>query len=113
MKSIIKSFDNVANMKKIKTELVPDILSQSEWTKWNTEARKILKTNPAFGTLPDKRDQFEVREIPISFEEKTFNKFKAEKNFFGRVQIIQDFLKNSKKAVLFPAVNICPFYMRF
>jgi transcription elongation factor GreA len=92
LKVIIKSFDNSANMKSIKAELVPSVLSAGEWAKWNTEARKILKTDPAFGTLPDKRDQFEVREIPISFEEKTFNKFRAEKSFFARIQTLRDFL---------------------
>ncbi len=92
---IIKSYDNVADMKKIKSELVPDILSSSEWNRWNAEARKILKTDPIFGNLPDKIDQFVVREKPITFEEKTYNKFKAEKNFFDRVQTIQDFLKHT------------------
>ncbi len=96
LRTIIKSFDNVANMKTIKAELVPSILTQGEWSKWNTEARKILKTDPAFGNLPDKRDLFEVRDIPISFEEKTFNKFKAEKNFFGRVQTIMEFLPEAE-----------------
>jgi transcription elongation factor GreA len=83
-------------MKTIKAELVPSILTAGEWTKWNTEARKILKTNPDFGTLPDKRDQFEVRDMPISFEEKIFNKFKAEKSFFNRVQYVQDFMAEAE-----------------
>jgi transcription elongation factor GreA len=96
LRTIIKSFDNVANMKTIKAELVPSVLTQGEWSKWNTEARKILKTDPAFGNLPEKRDLFEVRDIPISFEEKTFNKFRAEKNFFGRVQTVMEFLPEAE-----------------
>ncbi|MBN2444743.1 MAG: transcription elongation factor GreA [Spirochaetales bacterium] len=96
LKMIIKSFDNVANIKKIKSELVPSVLKASEWTKWNTEARKILKTNSFFGNLPDKLDQFEVRETPISFEEKAFNKFKAEKSFFQRLKTIHDYLKHAE-----------------
>ncbi len=95
LQTIIKSYDNVADIKTIKNELVPDILSPSEWNKWNTEARKILKTDPIFGNLPDKLDKYVVRETPITFEEKTYNKFKAEKNFFDRLQTIQDFLKHS------------------
>jgi transcription elongation factor GreA len=35
-----------------------------------------------------------VRDKPIPFEEKTYNKFKAEKNFFDRVQTIREFLDN-------------------
>ena len=95
LKTIIKSFNNVADMKKIKSELVPDILSSNEWSKWSSEARKILKTDPAFGNLPDKLDKFVVRDKPISFEEKAFNKFKAENNFFDRVRSIQEFLDHA------------------
>ncbi|RKX78488.1 MAG: transcription elongation factor GreA [Spirochaetes bacterium] len=95
LKTVIKSFDNTADMKKIKSELVPSIISPSEWSSWSAEARKILKTDPTFGNLPDKQDHFVVRETPISFEEKTFNKFKAEKNFFNKYHIMEDFLKHS------------------
>ena len=93
LKIIIKSFGNLADMKKIKAELVPDVLTAGEWSRWNTEARSILKKDSAFGNLPDKIDQFMVREKPISFEEKTFNKFKAEKGFFERVKTIEDYIQ--------------------
>ncbi len=93
LKIIIKSFGNCADMKKIKSELVPDVLTAGEWSRWNTEARSILKKDAAFGNLPDKIDQFMVREKPISFEEKTYNKFKAEKGFFDRVKTIVDFVQ--------------------
>ena len=85
LKLVIKSFNNAADMKKIKSELVPGVLTQSEWSTWSTNARKILKTNPIFGNMPDKVDQFVVRENPISLEEKTFNKFKAEKSYFNKI----------------------------
>jgi len=93
LKTIIKSFGNLADMKKIKAELVPDVLTAGEWSRWNTEARSILKKDSAFGNLPDKIDQFMVRDKPISFEEKTFNKFKAEKGFFERVKTIEDYIQ--------------------
>ena len=93
LKTIIKSFGNLADMKKIKAELVPDVLTAGEWSRWNTEARSILKKDSAFGNLPDKVDQFMVRDKPISFEEKTYNKFKAEKGFFDRVKTIEDYIQ--------------------
>jgi transcription elongation factor GreA-like protein len=96
LKTIIKSFDNSADMKMVKAELVPFILSPGEWPKWATEARKILKTDPAFGNLPDKREQFVVHDTPISFAEKTYNRFKSDKNFFDRVRTIQDFLQEEE-----------------
>lgn len=95
LKTVIKSFDNAANMKQIKAELVPSVLTQGEWSSWSTEARKILKTDQSFGNLPDKVDVFVVRDTPISFEEKTFNRFRAEKSFFGRLKILREFLVHS------------------
>ena len=93
LKTIIKSFGNLADMKKIKAELAPDVLTAGEWSRWNTEARSILKKDSAFGNLPDKVDQFMVRDKPISYEEKTYNKFKAEKGFFDRVGTLEDFVQ--------------------
>jgi transcription elongation factor GreA len=78
-------------MKKIKAELVPSLLSQGEWTAWSTNARRILKEDNNFGNLPDKADYFEVRSQPVSLQEKTLNSFKAEKDFFNRVKIIEDY----------------------
>jgi transcription elongation factor GreA len=95
LRTVIKSFDNAANMKQIKSELVDSVLTPGEWSTWSTEARKILKTDPSFGNLPDKVDYFVVRDTPISFEEKTFNRFRAEKNFFGRLKIMREFLEHS------------------
>lgn len=92
LKTVIRSLGNAADMKKIKAELVPAILTPGEWSSWSTKAREQLKTNPDFGTLPDKADHFVVRDQPISFEEKTFNKFRADKTFFDRVKTLEEFL---------------------
>ena len=94
LKTLIKSFENAVSMKQIKAELVPGILEPREWISWSTAARKILKEDPAFGNLPDKIDTFMVRENPISKDEKTFNKFKAEKNFFTKYKTMMEILKN-------------------
>lgn len=95
LKTIIKSFDNAANMKLIKKALVPSILTQGEWSGWSVQARAILKEEPIFGNLPDKIDVFMVRDKPISKEEKIYNNFKAEKNFFNKIKALNDFIKIS------------------
>ncbi len=95
LQTVIRSHNNAANMKIIKSEISPGILTQSEWSTWSTEARKILKTDPDFGNHPNKLDHYVVRENPISYEEKTFNRFTAEKDFFGRLGTIQEFLANA------------------
>lgn len=92
LKVVIKSLGNAADMKRIKAELVPHVLSPGEWSSWSAKARQILKTNKQFGNLTDKLDHFVVRDQPISFEEKTFNKFKAEKTFFDRVKTFNEFM---------------------
>ncbi len=96
LKMIIKSHDNSASLRTIKSELVPSVLSKNEWVSWNITARKILKTNSSFGSNPNKSDEFMVRETPISFEEKTLNIFKSEKDFYQRVKIMREFIANSE-----------------
>lgn len=96
LKMIILSFDNQADIKKIKQELVPSILSPGEWNTWSVEARRILKTDPAFGNLPDKADCYVVRDKPISYEERIYNQFKAEKDFFSKIASIREYLDNAE-----------------
>lgn len=95
LKVIIKSFDNDCNMKKVKQELVPSLLSVGEWTGWNTKARKILKEDPSFGINPHDVDSYTVRERPASTEEKLFNEFKAQKNFFSRIEIFDTYIEKA------------------
>ncbi len=91
LKTIIRSFDNSCDIKHVKAELVPSVLTASEWTTWSSKAREILKSDPSFGVNPENIDLFMVRDRPISVEEKLFNEFKAEKNFFDRVQTVRTF----------------------
>lgn len=95
LKIVIRSFDNAANMKQIKAAIVPSILTAGEWSSWSTQARNILKEDPVFGNHPEKIDVFMVRDKPISKEEKIYNKFKAEKNFFNKIKALDDFVKLS------------------
>lgn len=91
LKVIIKSYDNCCHHKRIKDELVPAVLSQNEWTNWNAKARTILKEDPAFGVNPNNIDEYVVRDRPISIEEKIYNEFKAQKNFFPRIDLLMTF----------------------
>jgi transcription elongation factor GreA len=92
LKTIIKSFDNRADVKKIKAELVPSVLTASEWTSWSSKARDFLKTDSMFGNAPESVGIYLVRDRPLSYEEKIYNQFKAEKNFFPRIQDLREFI---------------------
>jgi transcription elongation factor GreA len=96
---VIRSFDNSCDIRRIKAELVPQVLSAGEWSGWSVRAREILKSDPNFGVSPDDIDLFTVRDRPISLEEKLYNEFKAEKSFFDRAVTIREFV-NRKDAEL-------------
>ncbi|MDR1839887.1 MAG: transcription elongation factor GreA [Treponema sp.] len=94
LKTIIKSFSNACDMKKIKAEVFPALLTAGEWTTWSGKAREILKTNPEFGVSPDNSDVFTVRERPITVTEKLYNEFTAQKDFYDRVSAIREYASN-------------------
>ncbi|MBP5520761.1 MAG: transcription elongation factor GreA [Treponema sp.] len=109
LKTIIKSYDNNCDLKTIKAELVRTVqtkgekdkkelglLTSGEWTSWNTAAKKILDTNPIFGVNPNDISMYTVREGNISREEKLVNEFKAQKQFFARVDIFMKFFDNEE-----------------
>jgi transcription elongation factor GreA len=91
LKTIIKSFENACDMKRIKAELCPAILTSGEWSTWSGKARDILKSNPEFGVSPENIDIYVVRDRPISVTEKYYNEFNAQKNFFDKINIIRDY----------------------
>ncbi|WP_294430823.1 transcription elongation factor GreA [uncultured Treponema sp.] len=94
LKIIIKSFDNNCDFKKIKAELVPSILTTSEWTSWNNGAKKILEEDSIFGVNPNNINEYTVRERAITPEEKYSNEFKAQKAFFARIDILYKFIED-------------------
>ncbi|MGL4981491.1 MAG: transcription elongation factor GreA [Treponemataceae bacterium] len=88
LKTIIKSFGNNCDFKKIKAELVPSVLTANEWTSWGNGASKILSEDPSFGVNPNDISLFMVREHSITSEEKFLYEFKAQKQFFARIDIL-------------------------
>jgi transcription elongation factor GreA len=96
LKTIIKSFDNFCDIKRVKSELVPSVLSAGEWASWNTKAHTILKDNPLFGVSTNNINIHTVRERSLSKEEKLYNEFKAEKKFFNRLALIREYASEIK-----------------
>jgi len=94
LKIIIKSFGNACDMKKIKAELSPALLTAGEWSTWSSKARDILKSNPDFGISPDNSDIYIVRDRPVSVTEKLYNEFTAQRNFYDRISAIRDYANN-------------------
>ena len=96
LKTIIKSFDNNCDFKRIKAELVPSILTPGEWTSWNTAAKKLLETESVFGVNPNDITMYTVRDGNITVAEKLSNEFKAQKQFFSRVDILLKYFEDEE-----------------
>ena len=94
LKMIIRSFGNDCDFKRIKAELVPAILTPGEWTSWSTNAKKILESDASFGVDPNDITKYTVRDHEISAEEKLSNEFKAQKQFFARIDLLMKFFDN-------------------
>lgn len=88
LKKIIKSYDNNCDDKHIKAELVPAVLTPGEWTSWHAKAQNVLSTDPTFGVNPSDINLHTVRETPLTREERYNNEFKAEKQFFARIDVL-------------------------
>ena len=92
LKTIIKSFGNSCDFKKIKAELVPSILTPGEWTSWNSKAKKTLQDDSSFGVNPNNINEYTVRDGKITSEEKLSNEFRAQKQFYQKIDIIMRFV---------------------
>lgn len=91
LNTIIKSFANTCDDKRIKAELVPSVLTPGEWTSWHAKAQQVLANDSTFGVSPNDINIYIVRDHEISTEERLNNEFKAEKDFFARIDILMRF----------------------
>ena len=94
LKTIIKSFSNNCSEKMIKAEIVPSILTAGQWTSWHNKAKSILETNPLFAVNPNDINYYTVRDHELTPEEKLVNEFKADKDFFHRIEMMIRYLSD-------------------
>ncbi|AJA89975.1 transcript cleavage factor [Borreliella chilensis] len=86
IKIIIKSYKAI-DLKGIKKELVPSLMTQSSWNSWSLKAKQILKDNPHFVMDSSKLDCYVYNERSSNLNEKMYDKFKIEKDFYKRYEI--------------------------
>lgn len=91
---IIKSFDNKCDIKKIKAELVPSILTSSEWTAWHSAAKKILETSASFGVDPNDAAVYTVLSKNANVGGKIADEFRAHKQFLDRVETLVKYARS-------------------
>ncbi|HAK68365.1 MAG TPA: transcription elongation factor GreA [Treponema sp.] len=95
LKSIISSYNNACDDKMIKAELVPSILSANEWPSWHQKAQRVLRDNQLFAVNPNNANQYIVRDHKLNEAERFGNEFKAEKQFFPRVEILLRYIESN------------------
>lgn len=102
LKTIIKSFGNKCDYKRIKEEIAgprqsgvplpPPILKPDEWQAWHARAQKILKEDVMFGVDSDNAKVYTVRDRPRKMTERLADEFRANKDFFARIDITARYL---------------------
>ncbi len=95
LETVIKSFNNNATLKTIKSELVPDILSAGEWTGWQSKAKQILLTDGRFGNLSEDANTYVVQDTPIGSDQKSATTFKNKTALWDKAATLQEFLNVS------------------
>lgn len=89
--TLINSGDN--SFKLMKKELVPSILTESEWLTFNQKSKKLIKSDSYIYALPNAVDTFEISETPISNNEKLFSEFRHTSDIFARIALVRKALE--------------------
>ena len=96
LESIIKSYGNSCDEKHIKSELINSVLNDREWTRFHQEAKKVLEQNKKFVVNPANINEWMVLDHELSNSERLSNKFKAERDFFERINIFLEFVEDEE-----------------
>ena len=96
LEAIIKSYGNSCDEKHIKAELINTVLSDREWTRFHQEAKKVLEQDKRFVTNPTNINEWMVLDHELSNAEKLSYKFKAERDFFERINIFLEFVEDDE-----------------
>ncbi|MDR2733299.1 MAG: transcription elongation factor GreA [Spirochaetota bacterium] len=96
LKLVLSSFGKEMLLKDMKQEIVRSkAMTESAWTAWWNRNRKIFKTNPAFGTSPERKNVYFLRKKPITLEEDSLARFESEKEFSKKLAIFSDLLSHA------------------
>jgi len=93
---VLSSFGKEMLLKDMKQEIISSgVMTESSWASWWSRNRKIFKTNPAFGTSPEKKNVYFLRKKPITLEEDSLARFETEKEFPKKLAIFSDLLTHA------------------
>ena len=79
-----------ASMKDMKNEVVPSILTDSEWKSLTDRIKDELKNNSYVRIIPGTTDYYQLTAYPSTPEEKFLYIFRNEQTFYGKVSTVID-----------------------
>ena len=88
--------DNKETMKEMKADVVPSILTDSEWKDISEGIKAELRENSYIRIIPGATDTYQLTAYPSTPEEKQLYVFRNETNFYGKVEAILTALSNPK-----------------
>lgn len=88
---ILKSMGGSATTTEVKAQLIPDVLTESEWTRWWTQVKAAIKGSKTVVMNPSKRNVIELRESEMSLAEEMVSRFKKTTNFENKVKFLISF----------------------
>ena len=83
-------------LKDMKLEMVPQILSESEWKSLSDKIKNELKTNPYVRVLPGATERYMLSPYPMTEEEKQLSYFNATTDFDEKLNCFIRSIKNSE-----------------
>jgi transcription elongation factor GreA len=88
---ILRSNNNECSTAEIKSTLVPDVFSESQWNKWWLITKKQMETSNSIVMSLTRRNIVELRDKEISIVDEIVSRFKKTTNFENKLKLLIDY----------------------
>ncbi len=88
--------DNKETLKEMKADVVPSVMTDSEWKDIAEHVKTELKENSYIRIIPGATDTYQLTAYPSTPEEKQLYVFRNEISFYGKVEAVLNALSNPK-----------------
>ncbi|GIK52516.1 MAG: GreA/GreB family elongation factor [Planctomycetaceae bacterium] len=93
--TVLKSLNNSSNLKRIKAELCPSVISAKEWSKWWQGARKALAKHPYVKVGAGNNPTIERLQTAVPQETEAREMFENARRLFDKLNVMRRYLKES------------------
>ena len=93
---LYSSQDNKETLKEMKADVVPSILTDSEWKDIAEKVKNELRENSYIRIIPGATDTYQLTAYPSTPEEKQLYVFRNETSFYGKVEAVLTALSNPR-----------------